>query len=79
MVVIVKIISATNAGFGLILISMNEARGMVVQQIVHFDVGRKTRRRSSSFGIKELMVPHYLAGLRMHRFPRRHLDKMRMT
>jgi hypothetical protein len=32
---------------------------------VHFDVGRETRKRSSSLGEKGLMVPYYLGGLQM--------------
>jgi hypothetical protein len=41
------IIGAKIADFGHIQISTNEASGMVVLRTVHFDVGRRTRKRSS--------------------------------
>ena len=44
-----------------------------------FDVGRKTRRRSNSFGARELLVPYCPAEFPMQLFPLHHLARMRMT
>jgi hypothetical protein len=59
------IIGARIADLGHIQISTNEASGTVVLLTVHFDVGRRTRERSSSLGERGLMVPSYLARLQM--------------
>ena len=44
-----------------------------------FDVGRKTRKRSNSYGARELMAPYCLAEFTMQLFPLHHLVRMRMT
>ena len=44
-----------------------------------FDVGRKMRKISNSFGARELMVPYCLAGFPMQLFPLHHLDDVTMT
>ena len=41
-----------------------------------FDVGRKMRKISNSFGARELMVPYYLAEFPMQLFPLHHLARM---
>jgi hypothetical protein len=43
---------------------------------VHFDVGRKTRRRSSSLEARGLMVRYYFEGCRTQLFLLPHLARM---
>ena len=56
-VAIAIIISEKIANFIIILISMHEVNGMVVWLIVLFVDGRRMKKRSSLYGLKERMGP----------------------
>ena len=56
-VAIVIIISEKIANFIIILISMHEVNGMVVRLIVLFVDGRRMKKRSSLYGLRERMEP----------------------
>ena len=58
-VAIAIIISEKIANFILILISMHEVNGMVVLPIVLFVDGRRMRKKSSLYGLRERMEPLY--------------------